>query len=168
MINFEDKEDLREVNLPRKNTITAADLNEIKEVVNRNSVYVTEVDVTTSQLSGINQSNSDITLLTAPTGKLILPVEIIVEKRGNAGQNITDTFCNIVTIYKSDVVASFANPGSTENMIWAMNLSTLNDVFYQIVSSLTLSFVDISTSNNLDAGNLNLKFIIKYKLFNEI
>jgi hypothetical protein len=33
-ITYDDKEDVREVFLPRKNTITAADLNEIKEVVN--------------------------------------------------------------------------------------------------------------------------------------
>jgi hypothetical protein len=33
-ITYDNKEDVREVFLPRKNTITAADLNEIKEVVN--------------------------------------------------------------------------------------------------------------------------------------
>jgi hypothetical protein len=33
-ITYDNKEDIREVFLPRKNTITAADLNEIKEVVN--------------------------------------------------------------------------------------------------------------------------------------
>lgn len=33
-IDFEDKEDIRETGLPRKNTVTAADINEIKSAVN--------------------------------------------------------------------------------------------------------------------------------------
>lgn len=53
-ITFEDKVDIRNSELPRKNTVTGADLNEIKKAVNNIALLTHEVTLTKAQLNTIN------------------------------------------------------------------------------------------------------------------
>lgn len=53
-ITFEDKEDIRTVDLPRKNYVGAADINEIKSAVNSVALLTHEVTLTKAQLNSIN------------------------------------------------------------------------------------------------------------------
>ncbi len=52
-ITYEDKESVRDSNLPRKNSVTAEDLNEIKEVVNQNASETVDV---------AHEQNTDVAL----------------------------------------------------------------------------------------------------------
>lgn len=61
MITFEDKEDIRSSNLPRKNRITADDINQLKAHANRAQVFEAIINYSSIQVVAVNDIG-DVTL----------------------------------------------------------------------------------------------------------
>lgn len=133
-------------------------------------ILVADITVTPAQLATIEQGSNTLSLLTAPAGKLIYPVDIVIEKTGDAGESVT-AFTEDVRVYSSTLNKTFLDPASP-NRVYALNRLVEGGVttktILPFVSDLSLEFFNITNPGLFVSGTLNLKIKIYYKLFDSI
>jgi hypothetical protein len=71
MITFEDKEDIRSSNLPRKNRITADDINQLKAHANRVQVFDAIIDYDEVQIVAVNDIGS-VPIVSNPSANVVV------------------------------------------------------------------------------------------------
>lgn len=161
MITFEDKEDIRTVDLPRKNYVGAADLNEIKGAVNSiASPEYKEVLVSSAQLLDLH--NNPVTLIIPPdNGKYLNVKEIIMECNfGGTPYDYTGSQLAIV-ISSQNQTSNISTSILTDNKNNAvlLGLESINQTSASYTSSLVFE-----SGSPFENGNGTILFKIKYTI----
>lgn len=116
MITFEDKEDIRSSNLPRRNRIVADDINQLKAHANRVQVFEAIIDydsihtVAVNDIGAVTLSNpsSGVTTLTFPNGTISDRVNIVQILNGEPIVNTSFIYAN----FSSDTLTILSKDNS--------------------------------------------------------
>jgi hypothetical protein len=115
MITFEDKEDIRSSNLPRKNRITADDINQLKAYANRVQLFDATLNYSSIATVGVNDigdvtvsnPSTGITRLTFPSGsftdRIVVPQITVGEPASDYRIQAVEIDGDSVAVYVTDL-----------------------------------------------------------------
>lgn len=161
-ITFDDKVDIRQTDLPRKNYIGAADINEVKAAVNNIALFTHEVTLTKAQLNTINDDGgieiplSDFGCKSGEDIQIHLSYSIVKVFRDGVDFNSTGQLLNInkgsfrVAALIDDVIES-TEDGSYSGALQAFR--------YHLHSSTPYT---LDCSTNITGGGANAYIKIKF------